>query len=73
MSLSLYPEEVVYNLGENIGNYRYLISQMGDRLQLTVEPSINQSYIAAEEYGNLKKFFELCIAKEKEKVVLLKV
>lgn len=66
------PEDVVYNLGENTGSYRYLISQIGDRLQLSVEFSINQSFIAAEEYGNLKKFFELCIAKEKEKVVLSK-
>lgn len=45
---------------------------MGDSFQLSVELSINQSFIAAEEYGNLKKFFELCIAKEKEKVVLSK-
>lgn len=66
------PEDVIYNLGENIGNYRFLISQMGDKLQLSVELSMNQSFIAAEEYGNLKKFYELCIAKENEKVVLSK-
>lgn len=66
------PENVVYNLGENQGTYRYLISQAGNKLQLSVEFAINQSYIAAEEYGNLKKFFELLIAKENEKVVLSK-
>lgn len=66
------PEDVVYNLSENIGSYRYLISQIGSKLQLSVELSINQSFIIAEEYGNLKKFFELCIAKENEKVVLAK-
>ncbi|NGX84598.1 transglutaminase domain-containing protein [Aequorivita sp. KMM 9714] len=66
------PENVVYNLGENQGSYRYLISQAGNKLQLSVEFAINQSYIAAEEYGNLKKFFELLIAKENEKVVLSK-
>ncbi|WP_271393675.1 transglutaminase domain-containing protein [Aequorivita sinensis] len=66
------PENVVYNLGENQGTYRYLISQAGNKLQLSVEFAINQSYIAAEDYGNLKKFFELLIAKENEKVVLSK-
>jgi len=66
------PENSVFNLGENTGSFRYLISQIGNKLQLSVEFSINKSFIAAEEYGNLKKFFELLIAKENEKVVLSK-
>jgi len=66
------PENAVFNLGENTGSYRYLISQTGNKLQLSVEFSINKSFIAADEYGNLKKFFELLIAKENEKVVLSK-
>ncbi len=66
------PENAVFNLGENTGSYRYLISQSGNKLQLSVEFAINQSIIAAEEYGNLKKFYELLIAKEQEKVVLSK-
>ncbi len=66
------PENTVFNLGENIGSFRYLISQIGNKLQLSVEFSINKSFIAAEEYGNLKKFYELLIAKENEKVVLSK-
>lgn len=66
------PENAVYNLGESTGSYRYLISQMGNKLQLSVEFAINQSLIGANEYTNLKKFYELLIAKEKEKVVLSK-
>lgn len=66
------PENAVFNLGEKTGSYRYLISQVGNKLQLSVEFAINQSFIAAEEYGNLKKFYELLIAKENEKVVLSK-
>ncbi|OAD90012.1 hypothetical protein A7A78_07275 [Aequorivita soesokkakensis] len=66
------PENAVFNLGENTGSYRYLISQVGNKLQLSVEFTINKAYIAAEEYGNLKKFYELLIAKENEKVVLSK-
>lgn len=67
------PENAVYNLGENMGSYRYLISQVGNKLQLSVEFSMNKSFIAADEYGNLKKFYELLISKENEKVVLSKV
>ncbi len=66
------PENVVYNLDENIGSYRYMISQVGNNLQLSVELAINNSFVAADEYGNLKKFFELMVAKETEKVVLSK-
>lgn len=67
------PENAIFNLGENMGSYRYLISQVGNKLQLSVEFSINKSFIAADNYGNLKKFYELLIAKENEKVVLSKV
>lgn len=67
------PEDVVLNLGKNMGSYKYLITQMGDKLQLSVELAINESFIAAQEYGSLKKFFELMVAKENEKVVLTKV
>lgn len=66
------PENAMFNLGENTGSYRYLISQVGNKLQLSVEFSMNKSFIAAEEYANLKKFYELLIAKENEKVVLSK-
>ncbi len=66
------PENTAFNLGEDAGSFRYLISQVGNKLQLSVEFSINKSFIAAEEYGNLKKFYELLIAKENEKVVLSK-
>ena len=71
-SVESLPESTVFNLGENTGSFRYLISQNGNKLQLSVEFSINKSFIAAEEYGNLKKFYELLIAKENEKVVLSK-
>lgn len=66
------PENAAFNLGEKTGSYRYLISQVGNKLQLSVEFAMNKSFIAAEEYANLRKFYELLIAKENEKVVLSK-
>ncbi len=66
------PENVIFSYGDNLGSYKYLISQMGNKLQLSVEFSINEAFIGANDYGNLKKLFELLIAKENEKVVLSK-
>lgn len=67
------PENTILNLGEDVGSFRYVLSQMGNKLQLSVEFAMNKSFIAAEDYGNLKKFYELLIAKENEKVVLSKI
>lgn len=66
------PENAMYNLEGNKGSYRYMISQVGDKLQLSVELAINSSFMAANEYGNLKRLFELMVKKEAEKVVLSK-
>ncbi|QAA81621.1 DUF3857 domain-containing protein [Aequorivita sp. H23M31] len=66
------PENVAFSWGENLGSYRYLISQTGNNLQLSVEFAINESLIGANDYDGLKKFFELLIAKENEKIVLSK-
>jgi transglutaminase-like putative cysteine protease len=67
------PENALLNLGEGMGSFRYVLSQMGNKLQLSVEFAMNKPYIAAADYANLKKFYELLIAKENEKVVLSKV
>ncbi|MBT0606654.1 DUF3857 domain-containing protein [Aequorivita echinoideorum] len=67
------PESSAFSLGENTGSFKYAIAQTANKLQLTVELAINEAYIAAADYGNLKKFYELLIAKENEKVVLSKV
>ena len=39
------PENAVFNLGEDMDSFRYLISQIGNKLQLSVELSINKSFI----------------------------
>lgn len=66
------PENAVFNLGENTGSFRYLISQVREKLQLSVEYSISKPFIEADDYASLKQFFELLIAKQNEKIVLSK-
>lgn len=65
------PENAMSTLG-NVGTYKYLISQRGGTIQLSVELSIHQPVIAETDYNDLKKFFELLIEKESEKIVFKK-
>jgi len=67
------PESTAFALGDNVGSFKYHIDQIGNRLQISMELSINQPVISSQEYGNLKKFFQLLIDKENEKVVLAKI
>lgn len=66
------PESASFGMERNILGFRYAISNTGGKIQLSVEFSVNEPFIGAEEYVGLKKFFELLIEKEKEKVVLVK-
>ncbi len=66
------PEDAVLSLGERSANFRYAIKQVGNKLQLSVEMALNEAYIAAEDYSNLKKFYQMVVDKENEKVVLVK-
>jgi len=67
------PENTSFGLEREMGSYKYLISSTGGKIQVSVEVAINVSEIPAASYVNLKRFFELLIAKENEKVVLSKI
>lgn len=67
------PENSMATLVGETGTFRYLISQTGNNLQVSVDFSINHSVIAESDYDSVKKFFEILVEKENEKVVLKKV
>jgi transglutaminase-like putative cysteine protease len=67
------PENTNFAMEQGIGNFKYVISNSGNKIQLSVEVAINEAVIPAENYGSLKKFYELLIDKENEKVVLSKI
>ena len=71
-SVESMPENSNFSMEQGMGSYKYSISNTGNKIQLTVEIAINEAVIPAENYGGLKKFFELLIEKENEKVVLSK-
>jgi hypothetical protein len=67
------PENTNFAMEQGIGSFKYIISNSGNKIQLSVEIAINEAVIPAENYGSLKKFYELLIDKENEKVVLSKI
>ena len=66
------PENTNFGLEQGMGSYKYAISNTGNKIQLSVELALNDAVMPASEYMALKKFFEVLIAKENEKVVLSK-
>lgn len=66
------PEDIQIVLNKEMGHFRYLISELGGKLQLSIELSINEAVIGAEDYGDVKKLYEMVVSKQAEKVVLVK-
>lgn len=66
------PESAAFALGENSGMFKYMINNLGGKLQISVEFALNTATMPAHDYGNIKEFFKLMIDKEHEKIVLTK-
>jgi len=67
------PENAMAVLADNVGRCRYLISQQGNILQISVDLTMMQAVIDESEYGSLKDFYEGLVNKESEKIVLKKI
>lgn len=67
------PESTSFGMEQGIGSYKYSISNTGNKIQLSVELAMNEAVIPAGDYAGLKRFYELLIDKENEKVVLSKI
>ena len=57
---------------ENLGNFKYNISNNGNQIQLLYTLDINQAIIGSENYIMLKNFFKEIVSKQTEKTVLKK-
>lgn len=63
--------KVQFNNGES--EFTYLAKENGDFIQFTMSLEMSKTLILPKDYREFKKFFELMIEKEIEKVVLKKV
>jgi hypothetical protein len=66
------PQTKGVALPDNLGNFRYNISNTGNQIQLLYTQDINQAIIGADYYEVLKNFFKEMIIKQTEKIVLKK-
>lgn len=48
------PENTNFGLEQGMGSFKYVISNAGNKIQLSVELAINEAVIPAENYGGLK-------------------
>lgn len=67
------PENLGIGLPNNMGTFKYLISNVNNNLQVLMNFRINTAIIPPNYYNELKDFFKQVIEKQTEKVVLTKL
>ncbi|RXG14019.1 putative protein DUF3857 [Leeuwenhoekiella aestuarii] len=67
------PKSGAMSLIDNLGSFRYMISESATGISVSTEFSLNSSLIPAELYLDLKKFYEMIVSKQNEKIVLSKI
>jgi len=67
------PEPISLTLSEGIGHFKYSVTSLGNKVQVSTEFSVNNSLVPPQYYLDLKEFYKLVIEKENEKIVLSKI
>ena len=67
------PESAGFTLPDNLGSFKYILSQNQSTIQLLIDTKINTSIISPLYYETLKAYFKQLIEKENEQIVLTKV
>lgn len=66
------PEKLSIGLPDNLGSFRFLIQQQGNKVTVLSILRMNSAVITPEYYGDLKEFYNKLVAKQSEKIVLVK-
>jgi hypothetical protein len=67
------PESAKFEFNGTDGTFTYLARLNGNSIQFTITTELNKILILPSEYEHFKKFYQLMIEKQTEKVVLKKV
>ncbi|WGD35275.1 DUF3857 domain-containing protein [Olleya sp. YS] len=67
------PENTALDFNSGSASFSYLIKQTGNNIQLIVNLNINNTIIMPADYQNFKKFYQMMVEKNSEKIVLKKV
>lgn len=67
------PQGVNVKVGDNLMTYKCLISESNNKIQLMIDFAINEYFISAENYPEIKQFYDFILENQGEQVVLSKV
>jgi len=67
------PESFAIGLPENLGVFKYQITQKLRKINTTCVLQFNSAIIAPQYYAVLKDFYTQLVAKQSEKIVLVKI
>jgi len=66
------PQSEIYQLPENLGEFKFLCNASAKMIQVSVNFELNKAYLSQSYYNYLKEFFNQVIIKESEQIVLTK-
>lgn len=67
------PESIQYNYNEGKGSYRFVTSQIGNKITVAADFKMNDAEVLPVDYPKWKEFFTAIVAKDAEKIVLKKI
>jgi hypothetical protein len=67
------PESVAYQLPDELGEFRFMISNTENAIQLRVTQDIKMALVPADYYEALKDYFGAIVTKQAEKIILSKI
>lgn len=67
------PESVIMKIPNNLGEFKFYPSFVGNKLKLMVNLKINKAIINSKNYLFLKEFFNQVVSKENEQIVLTRI
>ncbi len=67
------PESVVYQLPDELGEFRFMISHTDSSIQLRVSEEIKIALVPPDYYEALKDYFGAIVTKQAEKIILSKI
>ena len=66
------PEPLSISLSNNMGSFRYGVTQNAGKIIITFQNAIKTPVIGAEYYKDLQQYYKMILEKESEKIVLIK-
>jgi len=66
------PKPINLVTGDELGAFKYMIANNGNKIQLTLSSGVNAAIVPADYYDVLKEFYQGVVDKQNEKIVLIK-